>query len=136
MVNAETQPDPFWDEVGSPPAFAAMLESYSSIAIERYNVETLALLKESVKGWAEQVRTGRCPKGKVSTRPGSCGDIQFYVIEVKFDALKNEEERVYFMRLPTSFKLSPEEVDKLRDAAHRILAESHEFQRLLKDLAQ
>jgi NTE family protein len=136
VVNAETQPDPFWDEVGSPPAFAAMLESYSSIAIERYNVETLALLKESVKGWAEQVRTGRCPKGKVSTRPGSCGDIQFYVIEVKFDALKNEEERVYFMRLPTSFKLSPEEVDKLRDAAHRILAESHEFQRLLKDLAQ
>jgi len=60
----------------------------------------LALLKESVKEWAEQVRAGRCPKGKVSTRPGSCGDIQFYVIEVKFDALKDEEERLYFMRLP------------------------------------
>jgi len=136
VVNAETQPDSFWDKVDSPPAFAAMLESYSSIAIERYNVETLALLKESVKGWAEQVRAGRCPKGKVSTRPGSCGDIQFYVIEVKFDALKDEEERLYFMRLPTSFKLSPEEVDKLRDAAHRILAESQEFQRLLKDLRE
>ena len=136
VVNAETQPDSFWDRVESPPAFAAMLESYSSIAIERYNVETLALLKESVKGWADQVRTGRCPKGKISTRPGSCGDIQFYVIEVKFDALKDGEERLYFMRLPTSFKLSPEEVDKLRDAAHRILAESREFQRLLKDLRE
>ena len=136
VVNAETQPDSFWDRMESPPAFAAMLESYSSIAIERYNVETLALLKESVKGWAGEVRTGRCPKGKVSTRRGSCGDIQFYVIEVKFDVLKDEEERLYFMRLPTSFTLSPEEVDKLRNAAHRILAESREFQRLLKDLGE
>lgn len=136
VVNAETQPDSFWDSVESPPAFAAMLESYSSIAIERYNVETLALLKESVKGWAEQVRTGRCPKGRISTRPGSCGDIQFYVIEVRFDALKDEGERLYFMRLPTSFKLLPQEVDELRDAAHRILAESREFQRLLRDLGE
>jgi NTE family protein len=134
VVNAETQPDSFWDRVESPPAFAAMLESYSSIAIERYNVETLALLKESLRTWTEQVRTQRCPGGMISTEPGSCGDIQFYVVEVKFDALKDEEEQWFFKRLPTSFNLSPEEVDKLRDAAHRILMESREFQRLLRDL--
>ncbi len=134
MVNAETQPDSFWDRMESPPAFAAMLESYSSIAIERYNVETVALLKESLKGWTAQVRRQRCPDGKVSTVPGSCGDIEFYIIEVKFDALKDEHERWYFKRLPTSFSLEPQEVDKLRDAAHRILAESKEFQRLLNDL--
>jgi len=134
VVNAETQPDSFWDRVENPPAFAAMLESYSSIAIERYNIETLALLKESLKGWAEIVRSGRCPGGAISEEPGSCGDIDFYVIEVKFDALKDEKERSYFKRLPTSFKLSGDEVDKLRDAAHRILMESREFQRLLHDL--
>jgi NTE family protein len=134
VVNAETQPDSFWDRVEEPAAFAAMLESYSSIAIERYNVETLALLKESLKTWAEQVRLQRCPAGEISSKPGSCGDIQFYVIEVKFDALRDEKEREYFKRLPTSFSLSGEEVDQLRDAAHRILAESAEFQRLLRDL--
>jgi NTE family protein len=134
VVNAETQPDSLWDRVESPPAFAAMLESYSSIAIERYNVETVALLKESLKGWTEQVRRQRCPEGKISTDPGSCGDIEFYVIEVKFDALKDANERWYFKRLPTSFSLQPEEVDRLRDAAHRILTESKEFRRLLDDL--
>ena len=134
VVNAETQPDSIWDRVESPPIFTAMLDSYSTIAIERYNVETIALLKESLKGWAEQVRTQRCPKGDLSRTPGSCGDIQFYVIEVKFNALKDEKERSSFKRLPTSFRLSSEEVDKLRDAAHRILFESKEFQRLLKDL--
>jgi NTE family protein len=134
VVNAETQPDSLWDRVESPPIFAAMLDSYSSIAIERYNVETLALLKESLKGWAGQVRTKRCPEGKISEEPGSCGDIQFYVIEVKFDALKDDQERSYFKRLPTSFRLTPGDVDKLRDAAHRLLSESKEFQRLLSNL--
>jgi NTE family protein len=111
-----------------------MLNSYSTIAIERYNVETLALLKESVRGWAEQVRLQRCPQGEMSGEPGSCGDIQFYVIEVKFDALKDENERRYFKKLPTSFSLGSGVVDKLRDAAHRMLSESKEFQRLLSDL--
>jgi len=134
VVNAETQPDSFWDRVESPPAFAAMLESYSSIAIERYNVASVGLLKGSLRGWAEQVRRQRCPEGKISTEPGSCGDIEFYVIEVRFDALKDEQERWYFKRLPTSFSLQPEEVDKLRDAAHRILFESAEFRKLLSDL--
>ncbi len=134
IVNAETQPDSALDRMESPPAFAAMLESYSSIAIERYNVETIALLKENLKEWAEQVRSQRCRGERVSIEPDSCGDIQFYVVEVKFDALRDEAERWYFKRLSTSFKLEPEEVDNLRAAAGRILSESREFQRLLRDL--
>ena len=98
-----------WDRIEAIPPFGAMLSSYSSIAIERYNEETLALLKESVKSWADEIKTQRCKGGAVSTEPGSCGDIQFYVVEVKFDALKDEAERRYFKRLPTSFKLAPED---------------------------
>jgi NTE family protein len=60
--------------------------------------------------------------------------VQFYIVEVKFDALKDETERMHFKRLPTAFKLASEEVDKLRDVARRILAESEEFKRLLGDL--
>ena len=134
VVNAETEPDPKWDRTEKIPTFGVMLASYSSIAIDRYNKETIALLKESVGSWAEEIRTQRCKGGAVSTSPGSCGDIQFYVVEVKFDALKDETERRHFKRLPTALKLSPEEVDKSRDAAHRLLAESGEFQRLLLDL--
>jgi len=59
---------------------------------------------------------------------GSCG------VEVKFDALKDPAERTYCKRLPTSFSLPAEEVDKLRQAAGRILNESRDFKRLLRDL--
>jgi len=134
IVNAETQPDTKWDRVAGIPPFGAMLSSNSSIAIERYNQETIALLKESVKSWADEIRTQRCKGGIFSTEPGSCGDIQFYVVEVKFDALRDEMERMYFKRLPTSFKLDAEKVDKLCDVAKRLLNQSEAFQQLLRDL--
>jgi NTE family protein len=133
-VNAETQPDTKWDRSEGMPGIGAMMSAYSSIGIERYNEETIALIKESAKSWAAEIKAQRCKEGAVSTAPGSCGDIQFYVVEVKFDALKDEAERMYFKRLPTSFKLKPEQVDKLRDVAHRILVNSEEYQRLLGDL--
>jgi NTE family protein len=134
VVNAETQPDTKWDRWEGIPPFGAMMSSYSSISIERYNEETIALLKESVKSWTDEIKTERCKGGTGSTAPGSCGDIEFYVVEVRFDALKDETERIHFKRLPTAFKLPAEEVDKLRDVAHRLLNESEEFQRLLRDL--
>jgi len=56
------------------------------------------------------------------------------VVEVKFDALEDETEQVYFKSLPTSFELEPEQVDQLRDAAHRLLVQSEEFQTFLRDL--
>ncbi len=136
VVNAETHPDSSWDRSEAPPSFGAMLESYSSTAIERYNVETLALLKDNLKAWTGQVREQRCSGKPLSDEPGSCGDIRFYVIEVKFDATKDEHERWFFKTLPTSFSLLPGEVDRLRAAARRILSESGEFQRLLDDLRQ
>jgi NTE family protein len=134
VVNAETEVSHHWDKKESPPALAGMLDSYSSVSIARYNFETLMLLRESFDKWKEEIRTNRCSPGPVSTAPGSCGDIEFYMVEVKFDALPDEAERTYFKRLPTSFVLKPEEVDKLRDAAHRALVQSHDFQRVLKEL--
>jgi NTE family protein len=134
VVNAETEADTKWDSLASPPTFGAMFSSYTGIAIERYNQETIALLKDVVKPWADEIKAQRCKGRAVSTEPGSCGDIKFYVVDVRFDALKDEAERNYFGKLPTSFSLTSEQVDKIRDAAHRILIESKEFERLLGDL--
>jgi len=57
VVNAETELDKKWDRIEKIPPFGAMASSYSSIGIERYNEETLALLKESVKSWADEIKT-------------------------------------------------------------------------------
>jgi len=134
IVNAETEVSNELSLVAKLPGVGDMLDSYSSIAITRYNYETIMLLRESFDRWTREVQEGRCAGGPVSTEPGGCGDMQFYLIEVKFDALKDEEERKYFKTLPTSFKLSDEEVDQLREVAARILNASPEYKRLLRDL--
>ncbi len=134
VVNAETEIDSKWDRFEKSPPLGVKLASYSSISIARYNTETVALLSESFNRWADEIRRKRCESPEITTEPGSCGDIKFYLVEVKFDALDDQDERHFFKRLPTSFILKPEEVDKLREAARRILAKSHDFQQLIGDI--
>jgi NTE family protein len=134
IVNAETEVDKSISLFDKLPGVGAMMSSYSSIAITRYNFETVMLLRESFSRWTREVRENRCADKPVSTETGECGDINFYLVEVKFDALKDESERSYFKQLPTSFKLKPEVVDELRQVAGRILNESPEYKKLLNDL--
>ena len=134
VVNAETEVSSHWSLLGKAPTISAMFGAYSSVSVTRYNYETVMLARESFRRWTEEVQKNRCGDGPVSTEPGGCGDIKFYLVEVKFDALRDEAERHYFKGMPTSFKLSDKQVDDLRDAAHRILAESDEFQQLLAEL--
>jgi len=91
--------------------------------------------------WTKEIHSQRCrnaPNLIGSNKPGSesdpCADIKFYLVEVDFDALSDKSERSYLKKLPASFHLSPEAVDRLRAASRRILRESAEFQRLLRDL--
>ena len=134
VVNAETKIESSWDKMEIVPPLSAMLSNYSSIAINRYNRETMAVLQESFSRWAYQIRSGRCPPGQISTEPGSCGDIEFYMVDVSFDNLKDKAERDWMAKLPTSFRLSGEQVDRLRAGARKILTESDDFKRLLRDL--
>jgi NTE family protein len=134
IVNAETEIDTRWDRQESTPPFATMVDSYSSIAISRYNIETIALLREMFPRWADEVRRGRCGDKEINTAPGECGDIRFYIVEVKFDAIRDSMIRSFFKRLPTSFVLNSDEVDKLREAARTVLNQSREFHRFLEDM--
>ena len=116
------------------PGFGAVASSYLATNMAHRDADTLFLMRESLGPWTEDVQRHRCGSAPVSTEPGGCGDIRFYFIEVKFDALKDAAERNYLGRLPTSFSLPPEAVDRLRNVARRILAQSDEFQQLLRDL--
>jgi len=134
VVNAETEVDDQWSRSSKPPPLGTAIESYTSIVNTRYNFETIMLLRESFGPWAEEIRKGRCGDQPILLDPGACGDIQFYLIEIKFDNIRDKDLRRHFKRFPTSFKLDPIEVDQLRAVAKKLLEESPEYQRLLKDL--
>jgi NTE family protein len=135
VVNAETKTESHWDKADIIPPLSTMISNYSTIAIVRYNRETMALLQESFNRWAQQIRSGRCPQGQISKEPGSCGDIEFYLVDVRFENIRDKTEDNYLANLPTSFHLPSEDVDRLKAAARRILGESDDFQKLIKDLS-
>ncbi len=102
--------------------------------MNRYNFETIELLKENMQKWTKEINERRCKEQAAESGTEPCKEISFYIIEVTFDALKDESERIYLKGLPTSLKLPSEAVDRLRKAAKEILTSSEEFQRLLRDL--
>jgi NTE family protein len=53
---------------------------------------------------------------------------------VTFDSIQDEADRKYFKRLPTSFSLTDEQVDRVREAGRRLLRRSWAFQRLVQQL--
>ncbi len=108
------------------PTISQVLTSIKDVPINRYSFETTELLKANFEGWAREMREHRAA--------GVTGGFEFYLVEVGFDALRDSDERSYFMGIPTSFSLPSETVDRLRRLAARLLEESGEYQRLVRDL--
>jgi NTE family protein len=120
VVNAEVNPDQGIDMLASTPSVRSIVSSISGVQIHRYNFETLALLRSSMEQWAKEF-----PLDERGQR------VRFHLVELAFDFLEDPEERRFFNNLPTSFDLPDETVDRLRDAARRLLRESEDFRRLL-----
>jgi hypothetical protein len=60
--------------------------------------------------------------------------IDFYAVHVAFDALPDQKDRDYFHDIHTSLYLPEEQVDRLHEAAVRILYAAEPFRKLVKGL--
>ncbi|HET6489742.1 MAG TPA: patatin-like phospholipase family protein [Syntrophales bacterium] len=122
IVDAETQDTASWQVLDEVPGLTSVVGSSSTIMINRYNFETIELLNHVISDWTyEDEHHGRKP-------------IDFYKVHVAFDALPDQGERDYFNRIPTSLYLPEDQVDRLRDAAVKILYSDKNFLRLVTDL--
>jgi hypothetical protein len=104
-------------------SISRMISAVSGVQIYSYNFETLELMRESLKNWADEVPSDA--HGRL---------VQTYLPEVVFKSLEDPGERAYFDALPTSFHLDDEAVDRLIAVGCRLLRGSPEFQRLIATL--
>jgi hypothetical protein len=88
-----------------------------------YNFETLELLGESLKTWADEI----LPEARGRR-------VQTYVLVVAFESVEDSAERAYFNALSTSFHLDGEAVDRVMAVGRCLLRGSPEFQRLMATL--
>ncbi len=132
VVNAAFRKDRGWDRYQRPPNVAQVTMALGTVPMNRYSFETLELLKANAKQWETEWNEGNhAAAGSQSGSP----PVRFYVIEVSFDALQDEAEKAYFEKLPTSFKLPPGAVARLRAVAGKLLNQSEAYRALLLDLA-
>ena len=140
LVNAETALDVESSRQMQSPTFVAALSAATSVPLQRYSFETVALLKDRLADWQEESYEAACGK-RVQTGPSAavkpdgtqCKGVDFHFIEVNFSEYPDPKERDYLKRLPTSFVLPDEAVDRLIEAGRLILRNNSEYRRLLSE---
>jgi NTE family protein len=138
VVNSLSAPDTHWDESESAPSDIVLLIKATGVPIDHYSHDTVENLRDMIADWQKMRQIRDSAAFKANRDPAIAAllrtpDIDLYAIDVSFSMLKDETERAYLNNLPTSFVLPPEAVDRLRAAAGKIIFDSPDFQRLLKD---
>jgi len=138
VVNAHSSPSTDWDRKESPPGTISQLLQASGVPIERYSFETVETMKDraEITKWRREllVAQARLAGATEEAAEASIPNITLQVIDVSFDAIPDLKERAYFMNLPTSFVLPPEDIDRLREVAGMLLRQSAEYETIVREL--
>ena len=135
VVNSRSSPSTDWDRTAVPPGFVSQLLQSSSVPIDHFSSDSVAMLNDIARHWGNrrklEVAQKRIDGMTQAQAEAAVQNITFDAIDVSFDAVVDPKERGYFMNLPTSFVLSDNQVDKLRALGGQLLRESPGFKKLL-----
>ncbi len=129
VVNASGFPNTNTAKSRITPSTFDVLDTTTSIQSNKYNVETLDLLRSKFPTWKKQIARGRCAKKLTD----DCAKIEMDLIEVNLQDL-NSKEKAELPYVPTSLELPSETVDKLTAAGSNLLQRSEKYQKLVKSL--
>ena len=83
----------------------------------------------AVPGWTQEDLAKQLQNPGAGRKP-----IQTYLVEIGFNVLSDRAEQMEYADIPTSLQLPEDMVDRLREVAGRILYDSKQFQKLIRDL--
>ncbi len=142
VVNARTEGEDTISRREAPPGLLTVAEKTATIAMDNYSFESVDKSRAELYSRVQTQRVVAAANRRLAEYAPHAppftpfpGDVDTYVVEINFTAvdLLGEDPR-YYLDLPTSFKLTPEQVDKLVDIGPRLLRASPQFQCLLKVL--
>ena len=122
-VNASTDPTPSMDQTNEKPSLEETINAISDVQLHRYNAATLDLMEESLKRWAQELSTPQ-------------RSVRYHFIQLNFEQLQEPETRLFLNRMPTSFSLTDEQVDKAIEAGRLLLSNNPDYRRLLAEFGQ
>ena len=120
-VNASTKPDTKMDATRKQPSTATSINAQSNVQLHRYNVATLKLTKNELQQWAAELSTPDKP-------------VKTHFIRVTFENIKQPDLNLFLNKVPTSFSLSDEQVDRLIESARDLLRNEPDFQEFIAEV--
>jgi NTE family protein len=144
VVNARTQSEDRLSQKEKPPGFFTVAEKTATVAMDNYSHDSVTELREALYARVQTQKDEQacvallseyCPQAPKPI-PFAAG-IDPYVIEINFEAINQipGEDPNFYLNLPTSFKLSKEQVAKLITIGPKLLQAAPQYQCLLKVLA-
>ena len=143
VVNARTKSEDTLGIREKPPGVMTVAAKTATVAMDNYSYDSVADLREELYS---RVQTQKDEQAYIDLLAEHCPEaprpypfaaqVDPYVIEINFEAaaLLPDEDPRYYLDLPTSFKLSAEQVDKLVAIGPKLLENSPQYQCLLKVL--
>jgi NTE family protein len=120
-VNASTDPSPEMDGSNKSPSLKETITAVTDVQLQRYSAATEELERQSLQRWAREL-----------SAPGRPVTLEF--IRIGFRDFEQPETRRFSDNIPTSFKLSNEQVDRLIAAGRELLRNNPDYRRLVSDL--
>jgi NTE family protein len=119
-VNASAKKATTMDQSSKQPKMGQTMGAVTGIQMHRYNISTINLMEDSMKKWSGELST---PEKTVKP----------YFIQVKFDNVKDPEEKAFLNAIPTSFNLTDEQIDALIKAGRQLLRDHPTWVSLLAE---
>lgn len=129
VVNASSFHNPNTAKDIVSPSTIDVIDATTSIQSNKYNVETLELLRSKFPVWKKQIKQGRCA---INVSP-DCANIDIDLVVVSLQDL-TAKEKVDLLHVPTSLELPAETVDKLITAGENLLNRSEAFKKFIRSL--
>ncbi len=121
VVNASTSSEKNIGKSKILPSISDTLAAVTDMQLHLYNTETNSLLKEKFEQWIKSISTDENP-------------VIPYFINLDVTEISDNDDRIFFNNIPTSFSLQKDQVDRLIMLARKILRENPEYQQLLQQL--
>ncbi len=106
------------------PKLGQVAEALADTLIQRYSDETRYLIRETFGHWRTQALDAGAP----------ADDLPLHIVQVSLQHVADPDERKALLAIPTTLYLPPAQTQALRAVAGRLIRESADFQRLLREL--
>lgn len=140
VVNAATDPESKRDQSSSVPGVVDVLTTAAVVPLDNYSFDTVQRVQTALQEYRSgvELRTScqaildqKCLGVKLSS---SLYEVDVYLSYIAFDYIPDPQTQFEFKNMPTTFKLSGEKVDDLRQIARQLLQDDPDFQKLLREL--